>query len=900
MIDSIERPAMLRWRSALDLLRSRFGIALVAAFATCVMLLTPATRAVAQDVRQAEAGVVRSGALPSVAPVVFNGDVRQLPPARGPVNPHHWNENEGPPLTPQVAAPAAPSRRTVDEAPNLALAAMPSPMQSFAGLSFNDTIAGGRAGAGYPPDTNGDVGPNHYIQAVNDSYAIYSKTGTLLAAFTENALWLGANSGTPCDANNFGDPVVVYDALADRWILTNFAFANSSTGPFFQCFAVSRSGDPVTGGWFLYAVRMDAGGSGPASGTLNDYPKFGIWTDCLYMSANEFKGNTYTGSAFASFERSSLYAGATLDATNSSIGIVPFSNQSGGPFTMLPSNLLGTSTDSLPPAGRPNFYVSEALSGTDFEVRKFTPGRNGGHSCGAGGTMSAATLVPHATYSDLSGGDIVPQKNTANPLDSLYFRLMQKAQYRKIGNAESLWVVHSVRNTGQNVGPQWAQLNVGGGTIAASVVQQQLFRPDTTLYRWMGSLAIDGQGNMALAYSTSSGSSFPGIAYSGRLAGDPLNNLPQTETVLVAGADSQTNNCGSGACTRWGDYSSMSIDPSDDCTFWYTTEYFSAAGNGSAGNWNTRIGSFKFPACSNTKQQQTINFTSAAPVGAKFGGTPQVVTATATSGLAVTLTIDAGTASVCALNGSANGSQVSFIGVGTCKVNANQNGNGSFNAAAQVQQSFAVGKAIQAINFTSTAPVGAAVGDPDDTVTASATSGLAVTLSIDASSSTVCTIGGSASGSHVSLIGAGTCKINADQAGNANFSAAPQAHQSFSVAPGTPTLEFTTQPGDIVAGAVLGTIAVTEKGPLGDTIDDNASLVDFTVTACGGPVGLGSVTMVHGVATLNTTVRFSTATDPSTLQVTAKTLALTANSDSFVVHANAGLIFANGLEGCRP
>jgi len=88
-----------------------------------------------------------------------------------------------------------------------------------------------------------------------------------------------------------------------------------------------------------------------------------------------------------------------------------------------------------------------------------------------------------------------------------------------------------------------------------------------------------------------------------------LNNLPQTETVLAAGADSQTNNCGSGPCARWGDYSSMSIDPSDDCTFWYTTEYFSAAGNGSAGNWNTRIGAFKFPACSNTKQQQTINFT---------------------------------------------------------------------------------------------------------------------------------------------------------------------------------------------------------------------------------------------------------------------------------------------------
>jgi hypothetical protein len=157
MINSIQRAAM----PAPDLLRARAAIALVVSLATALMLVTPASRALAQDAQPTESGVARSGALPTVAPVVFNGDVRRLPPAAGPVIPHHWNENEGPPLSPPTAL-SAPSRLTADEAPNLALAVMPSPLQSFEGLSFNDTITGGQAGAGYPPDTNGDVGPNHY------------------------------------------------------------------------------------------------------------------------------------------------------------------------------------------------------------------------------------------------------------------------------------------------------------------------------------------------------------------------------------------------------------------------------------------------------------------------------------------------------------------------------------------------------------------------------------------------------------------------------------------------------------------------------------------------------------------------------------------------------------------
>ena len=168
-----------------------------------------------------------------------------------------------------------------------------------------------------------------------------------------------------------------------------------------------------------------------------------------------------------------------------------------------------------------------------------------------------------------------------------------KGAVPKVGSAESWSICPAVLPQ-----PQWAQIDVTGGTIAAALVQQQIFAPDTSLFRWMGSIAADNAGNMAIGYSTSNGTApnFPSIAYAGRLVTDPLNQLPQTETQLVAGGGTQLNNCGGAPCHRWGDYSSMSMDPADDCTFWYAQEYYDAQ-SGTTGNWHTRIGSFKFPSC---------------------------------------------------------------------------------------------------------------------------------------------------------------------------------------------------------------------------------------------------------------------------------------------------------------
>jgi Domain of unknown function (DUF4214) len=563
---------------------------------------------------QDQDGEVHAYAIQKVVPAVFNGDVRDLP--RVPAKDLSERPEFESPFDAKQLLPEAHIQQPAQ--PNIPLAPMPNPIQNFAGLGRLDlaTNGSGQIGAGTPPDTNGDVGPNHYIQSVNSGYGIFNKTGTLLASFTENSLFAAGPTGTICDTNSGGDPVVLYDSMADRWILSNFAFTGTGTvGPFFECLAVSKTSDPVSGGWYLYPIRTDTGLSGqPPLNTFPDYPKFGVWTDCLYYAANGFSSTgSYTGGLFGSFSRVDMYSGAALT------GSLGFSASTSDFFTMMPSNL-SAPANGLPPAGRLNFFVQESLTAFNFRVRTFTPGTN----CGGTGTLSAVTTVSQTSYTP--GGTDVTQPNTANLLDSLSDRIMQKNQYRNVGGTESLWITHTTRTAPVDQ-PQWAQINVTGGTIATTPTQQQIYAPDTTINRWMPSIAADKDGNVALAYSTSNGTSpnFPSIAYSGRLAGDTLNQLPQTETQLIAGSGSQTGNCGGAPCTRWGDYSSISVDPSDSCTFWVTNEYFVSQANGSNSPpiWATRIGSFSFPQPANCNPVASTPTVPAAPTGLSFTGVTQ-------------------------------------------------------------------------------------------------------------------------------------------------------------------------------------------------------------------------------------------------------------------------------------
>jgi streptogramin lyase len=214
-----------------------------------------------------------------------------------------------------------------------------------------------------------------------------------------------------------------------------------------------------------------------------------------------------------------------------------------------------------------------------------------------------------------------------------------------------------------------------------------------------------------------------------------------------------------------------------------------------------KIGRLSLPA------NQTVVFTSSAPASATVGGTPYTPVATATSGLTVALTIDATSSSICSISGGV----VSFVGVGTCVIDANQAGSATYNPAPQVQQSFVVGKAAQTVSFTSSAPVSATVGGAPYTPVATSTSGLTAALTIDATSSSICSI----SGGVVSFVGVGTCVIDANQAGNTNYNAAPQVQQTFSVGKGSQTIAFaSTAPSNAVVGGPTYTVAATATSGL--------------------------------------------------------------------------------------
>ena len=521
-----------------------------------------------------------------VIPVLMKADLRTVTsPTRAGEHVFPAPLGRGVPVAPKQMVPGAP---TIAEGNTILSAPIPAPISSFAGLDFQNW------GAGHPPDTVGDVGPTYFIQAVNTSLGVFRKSdGVLVTANTLNGLWLGAGTGTACDTAHQGDPTVVYDPIADRWFVADFAFANFAAPPYYECIAVSRSGDPVSGGWYMYALRTDD----VAHPWFADYPKMGIWPDGLYMTANMFQitpVESFKEVRVWALNRVDLEAGAALRSR-----VVDFNATSS--FSLLPSNM--RTATGIPPAGRENLLVAESETLFAFEVFKFHVDYTG-----AGSTFTGPANVSQTPYSTAPA--LVP--TPGNSLDSLQERIMMQAQYANLNGVESVWVQHTVRSPDAI---QWAQLDVTGGTIAPTPIQQQVYPANDGLYRWMGSLALDRNGDMALGYSVANATTMPDIRYAGRLSTDPLGTLPQTETTLLPGITrgTQTGSCGV-TCTRWGDYSAMTLDP-DGCTFWYTNEYYATTGL----DWQTRIGSFKFANC--------LTVASVSPAsGPASGGTPVTIT----------------------------------------------------------------------------------------------------------------------------------------------------------------------------------------------------------------------------------------------------------------------------------
>lgn len=419
----------------------------------------------------------------------------------------------------------------------------------------------------YPPDTDGDVGPDHYFQMINLSFAIFDKQGNILYGPADNrTLWAGFIG--PWTATNDGDPILLYDELADRWVASQFAI-NTPDDTYWELIAVSVTGDPL-GEWYRYAFEYPV---------FNDYPKLGVWPDGYYFSFNMF-GEDYRRVAVSAHEREKMLVG------DSTALMVLFDFPEGSlPWSMLPSDFDGTP----PPEGTPNYFIygmddaffptDDQLSLWEFHVDWANPENS---------AFEEAFVFPVEPFDsrlcDAPRGRCVHQPDNAPQLEGLSDRLMFRLQYRNFGTYQAMVTNHTVDVDGNgHAGIRWYEmrnLNDGNGWV---MHQQGTYAPDSD-HRWMGSIAMDGRGYIALGFSVSSEETYPSIRYTGRAPEDPPGHMTFFEEEVMTGTGVQT---GDGA--RWGDYSMMSVDPVTDTTFWFTTEYVKNSGTAS---WRTRVTAF--------------------------------------------------------------------------------------------------------------------------------------------------------------------------------------------------------------------------------------------------------------------------------------------------------------------
>ena len=542
---------------------------------------------------------LRASLVASASPAEVSGDLHHdtsaplasLAPKHEPGRAHPAKHHDVDPASPRTDSPD--TSRQASTAPRI-----PSTTANFSGIGANGSA---------PPDNDGAIGPTQYVELVNTELAVYSKAGAvLLAPEATSTLWSGFGGG--CQTNNDGDGTVVFDAIAQRWVIQQFSV---STTPYLECIAVSTSAD-ATGSWNRYSFH--------ATNDFPDYPKLGVWADGYYISYNLFNaaGTAGLGTLLCGYDRSQMILGAP--ATQQC-----FNATTAPEKTFLPASIDGSTP---PPAGEAEWFVglspttANALAYYRLHVDFSNPTNS---------SLSAAPDLGVNAFSEAcGGGTCIPQASTSTRLDSLGDRLMYRLAYRNFGDHEAMVVTHSV-TAGSSVGARWYELRPSGTSL--TVFQQGTYAPDSN-YRWMGSIALDQAGDMGLGYSVSSASLRPGLRYTGRLATDPAGSMPQGESTIFTGAGSQNSNL-----TRWGDYSEMTVDPVDGCTFWYVNEYLPNTGSF---NWATRIGSFRFPSCGGT---QANDFSIAANPGTvtvtQGGSGTSTISTAVTSGAAQSVSLSA-------------------------------------------------------------------------------------------------------------------------------------------------------------------------------------------------------------------------------------------------------------------
>jgi hypothetical protein len=492
--------------------------------------------------------------------------------------------------------------------------AIGAPVQNFEGLGQQDNfnVLARRVN---PPDPVGDVGPNHYVEMINLVFGVYSKTGErLLGPVDLGALW--ANFPIEDCTDESGDPIVLYDQTTDRWLLTQFTTRGlnpmTPTAPFYNCVAVSTTGDP-TGAYHRYAFitqpdTEDGGFFFP------DYPKYGVWRDSYIMTTRDFGFDDEYGISVYGLEKNKMVDGNPnaravqffLDSDNVPINLIgdgllpPDLDGSTKPKNDAVAPIVGTQDD-----GGPYGATFDALNIWEFDVKwRSTPTAS----------IALKTQLPVAPFDSIfpcgvvpsttpgeaaNARDCLPQPTITDGsrfLDILSYRQrpIHRLAYRNKGAFETMVTNQSVEARPAVGGTRWYELRRTGGTY--TVHQQGTYAPADDIHRWMGSIAMDKNGNAALGYSVVDGTSvYPGIRYTGRLAGDPPGQMTLGEGTVVNGTAPQTH-----VNSRWGDYTSLNVDPVDDCTFWYVNEYYTVAGAAQAplGNgWQTRIASFRLPGC---------------------------------------------------------------------------------------------------------------------------------------------------------------------------------------------------------------------------------------------------------------------------------------------------------------
>ncbi|MFY9676378.1 MAG: choice-of-anchor D domain-containing protein [Terriglobales bacterium] len=443
------------------------------------------------------------------------------------------------------------------------------------GIDFDGISSNGYA----PSDSNMAVGPTEIVEVVNVLYQVFDKNGNTIAGPT-NIQNIFSGLAGDCSTSTYGDPVVLYDRQADRWLISMIGSGSTTS----ECVAVSKTNDP-TGAFYLYGYSFGS--------NLNDYPKFGTWptaSNSAYLASFDIFINfgSYGGADLCGMDRTKMLAG------NSSPAMLCGMTGS-GEFSYLPSEMDGPTP---PVDGTPGVFINHD-NGTSNQLFLRTLALD---FASGTATLSAATKLTVPAFSDACHSQCVPELS-GTALDALGDLQMYRFAVRHFADHDRAVLNNTVLNSGTGA-VRWYELYDPAGSV--TVNQSGTYAPDST-WRWMASAAEDKNADIAVGYSASSSTIHPGNRFAGRVPTDPAGTL-ESEISIIQGAGSQN-----GGLTRWGDYSALQVDPTDDCTFWYVAQYEAATGSF---NWHTHIASFAFDECTGGGGGPAISF---APASLKWG-----------------------------------------------------------------------------------------------------------------------------------------------------------------------------------------------------------------------------------------------------------------------------------------